>query len=74
MDEVAASERVLEAKLALIQTHGLTWTLGEEWNRVRRADEIAWRWHALEEAQAKRRKLRRRRWLRRVLTLGLWWR
>lgn len=74
MDQVAASERVLEAELALIQTHGLTLPPGEEWSRVRRSDEISWRWRALEQARTERRRLERRRWLRRVLTLGLWWR
>lgn len=74
LDQVAASERVLEAELALIQTHGLTLPTGEEWNRVRRSDEISWRWHALEQAWAELRRLERRCWLRRLLTLGLWWR
>ena len=66
-------ERVLELELAMLEEHGLT--LPPEKQALRgfgRRGQTTWRWTALADT---RRSLARRellRWVRRILTLGLW--
>ena len=74
IERLKASQRMLEIELTLIRKHGETWPPGKEWTRLKRGDELSWRWHTLDYVQARRRRFERRRWVRRVLTLGLWWR
>ena len=68
-------QRLLTLELAMMEQHGLT--LPPETQPLRgfgRRGQTAWRWEALRDtrkALARRMILRR---LRRVLTLGLWWR
>ena len=67
-------ERLLVLELAMLEEHGLT--LPPEKQALRgfgRRGQTSWRWTALADT---RRSLARRellRWVRRVLTLGLWW-
>ena len=68
-------QRLLTLELAIMEQHGLT--LPPETQPLRgfgRRGQTAWRWEALRDtrrAMARRKMLRR---LRRILTLGLWWR
>ena len=64
---LTTEERLLTLEMAMLEEHGLT--LPPETRALRgfgRRGQTSWRWKALR----KRRKLR---WVRRVLTLGLWW-
>ena len=65
--------RLLELELSMLEEHGLT--LPPETQALRgfaRRGQTSWRWTALAETRTalKRRKLLR--WVRRILTLGLW--
>ena len=68
-------ERLLVLELAMLEEYGLT--LPPETQPLRgfgRQGQTTWRWTALDDT---RRALGRRkllRWVRRALTLGLWWR
>ena len=72
---LTTEQRLLTLELAMMEQHGLT--LPPETQPLRgfgRRGQIAWRWEALRDtrkALARRKMLRR---LRRILTLGLWWR
>ena len=67
-------ERVLELEVALIVGHGLTLPPDKEPVRgIWRESRLNWRKRALGDARRERAKAERRRHLRRVLTLGLWW-
>lgn len=67
-----ASVRRWEPEIALLSDYGLTLPPeSEPLNPSRRDDHVRWRKDAL---RAARRKLTRARWLRRALTLGIWWR
>ena len=66
--------RLLELELSMLEEHELT--LPPETQALRgfaRRGQTRWRWTALAETRTalKRRKLLR--WVRRILTLGLWW-
>ena len=71
---LVAEERQLTLELAMLEEHGLT--LPPETQPLRgfgRKGQTSWRWMALHDT---RRALARRklwRWVRRVCTLGLWW-
>lgn len=73
LEWVRAAERRLQLELALIQDHRESVPPGEAWDDARRSREAAWRWDALEDRHRERRRLEIRRWVRRVVTLGLWW-
>ena len=69
---LTTQERLLTIELALLEEHGMT--LPPEAYPLRdfaRNGQINWRRSALSDT---RRALRRLRWVRRVLTFGLWWR
>ena len=71
---LAEKERLLVVELALLETHGMT--LPPEKRPLRGFDrdgQTTWRRKALFNTRRERAKQERRRWLRRVLTLGLWW-
>ncbi len=71
---LSTEQRLLTLELAMMEQHGLT--LPPETQPLRgfgRRGQTAWRWEALRDtrrAMARRKMLRR---LRRILTLGLWW-
>ena len=66
-------ERILEMELAMLEKHGLTlppepMPLTGHWRR----GQLSWRWTALYDTQRARVKRELLRWVRRILTLGLW--
>ena len=66
-------ERILELELAMLEKHGLTlppepMPLTGHWRRR----QLSWRWTALYDTQRARVKRELLRWVRRILTLGLW--
>ncbi|MYD98678.1 MAG: hypothetical protein F4X98_15015 [Gammaproteobacteria bacterium] len=70
-----AEARILALELAMLDEHGLT--LPPETQPLRgfaRKGQTTWRRTALQDTQRALVWERRRRWVRRVLTLGLWWR
>ena len=67
--------RILVLELTLLEEHGLT--LPPETQPLRgfaRKGQTGWRHSALHDTQRGLAWARRRRWVRRVLTFGLWWR
>ncbi len=71
---LAEKERLLVVELALLETHGMT--LPPEKRPLRGFDrdgQTIWRRKALFNTRRERAQQERRRWMRRVLTLGLWW-
>ena len=69
MNGLVAGERILEVELAMLEGHGLTLPLVGMW----RNEQTRWRHDALYDAQRARAKRQLLRWVRRLLTLGLWW-
>ncbi len=66
-------EGILELELAMLENHGLTLPpekqpLTGHWRR----GQLSWRWTVLYDTQRARAKRELLRWVRRVLTLGLW--
>ena len=66
-------ERILELELAMLEKHGLIlppepMPLTGHWRR----GQLSWRWTALYDTQRARVKRELLRWVRRILTLGLW--
>ena len=71
---LVAEERQLTLELAMLEEHGLT--LPPETQPLRgfgRKGQINWRWTALYDTQRALARRRLWRWVRRVCTLGLWW-
>ncbi len=71
---LAEKERLLVVELALLDTHGMT--LPPEKRPLRgfdRGGQTTWRRKALFNTRRERAQQERLRWLRRVLTLGIWW-
>ena len=71
---LVTAERLLMLELAMLEEHGLT--LPPEKQPLRgfgRRGQTSWRWKALADTRVALRKRRLLRWVRRVLTLGLWW-
>ena len=71
---LVTEERLLTLELAMLEEHGLT--LPPEKQPLRgfgRRGQTSWRWKALVDTRVALRKRRLLRWVRRVLTLGLWW-
>ncbi len=70
---LTTEERLLTLELAMLEDHGLT--LPPEKQPLRgfgRRGQITWRRTALGDTRRALRRRRRLRWLRRVLTLGMW--
>ena len=69
-----AWQRMRELELALIGEHELTLPPATyPWDRLDRRDELRRRQQSLADARAERRQALFWLWLRRVVTLGLWW-
>ena len=67
--------RLLTLEVSMMEKHELT--LPPETQPLRgfgRKDQIAWRWEALRDTRKALARRKMLRWVRRVLTLGLWWR
>ena len=74
VDRVKAGVRRWELEVTLLRDFRLTLPPETEpLDDDRRADHLRWRLDALEDAKRELRKAKRVRLLRRVLTLGLWW-
>lgn len=71
---LAAEERLLVLELAMLEEHGLT--LPPEKQPLQgfgRRGQTTHRWKALADTRVRLRRRKLLRWVRRVLTLGLWW-
>ena len=71
---LVAEERQLTLELAMLEEHGLT--LPPETQPLRgfgRKGQTSWRWTALHDTRRASARRRLWRWVRRVCTLGLWW-
>ena len=69
-----AEERMRELELEMIGERRLTLPPSTwPWDESRRRDEVWLRERALDRVRVERARAQVRRWLRRVLTLGLWW-
>ena len=70
---LVTEERLLMLELAMLEEHGLT--LPPEKQPLRgfgRRGQTSWRWKALADTRLALRRRKLLRWVRRVLTLGLW--
>ena len=66
-------ERLLTLELAMLEEHGLTLPPATQPVKgLARRDHTRWRWKALYNTQVSIRKRKLLRWLRRLLTVGLW--
>ena len=75
VDRARATVRRWELEVAMLEDFRLTLPPETEpLNASRREDHVRWRKEALAEARQELAKAKRLHWLRRVLTLGLWWR
>ena len=75
VDQAKASVRRWELEIALLGDFLLTLPPETEpLGASRREDHLRWRQEALVAARRKLAKATRMRWLRRALTLGIWWR
>ena len=69
-----AEERMRELEIAMIEEHKLTLPPARyPWDNFDRRDEVWSRRQTLARVRGERARAHLRRWLRRVLTLGLWW-
>ena len=69
-----AEERMRELEVALIGEHGLTLPPNvDPWDGLTLQNRLWGRRMELDRVRRERGRAQRRRWLRRVLTLGLWW-
>lgn len=69
-----AEERIRELELAMLEDHGLTLTPEREPLRgMWRDGQTQWRRKTLDRVRRERSKRERVRWVRRALTLGMWW-
>lgn len=74
LERLDAELRMRELELVLIGDHELTLPPAVyPWDRADRRSELWRRRQALADARAERRRALGRRWVRRFLTLGLWW-
>ena len=66
-------ERLLVLELAMFEEHGLTVPPAlQPVKGLARRDHTRWRWKALYRTQVAIRKRKLLRWIRRILTVGLW--
>ena len=71
---LTVEERLLIVELAMLEEHGLTLPPAREPVKgLARRDHTRWRWKALYRTQVAIRRRKILRWLRRLLTLGVWW-
>ena len=74
VDRARATVRRWELEVAMLEDFRLTLPPETEpLNASRREDHVRWRKEALAAARPELAKAKRLHWLRRVLTLGLWW-
>ncbi len=74
-EQAKRRERVMELEIALIGEHGLALPPNTEpLHPSERERYLGWRRRELNDLRGERRRATALRWLRRVLTLGLWWR
>ncbi|MXW26579.1 MAG: hypothetical protein F4Z77_09865 [Dehalococcoidia bacterium] len=74
LDKLDARQRMLELELRLVGDHELTLPpAAYPWDRADRRDEVWRRKQSIEDLQVERNRALMWRWVRRVLTLGLWW-
>ena len=67
-------ERLLVLELAMLEEHGLTLPPARQPVKgLARRDHTRWRWKALYRTQVAIRRRKLLRWLRRLLTLEVWW-
>ena len=67
-------EQLLTLELAMLEDHGLT--LPPETQPLRgfgRKGQTSWRWAALRDTRRALGRRKKLRWVRRILTVGLWW-
>ncbi len=75
LEQLDAERRVLELEVVLVEEHGLTLPPATyPWNRFERRDEVLRKRRVVANIRRVRRRPLMLRWLRRLLTLGLWWR
>ena len=75
LDQVKTRERIMALEIALIGEYALT--LPPDTYPIHPSERegyLRWRRRALADLQTERARRELRRWVRRVLTLGLWWR
>ena len=73
LDRTEVQEPMLELEIALVGEHELTLTPASfPWDQFDRRDKVWERTQDLKRVRAERNRALLRRWLRRVLTLGLW--
>ena len=73
LSKAVVEERMRELEIAMIGEHELTLPPATyPWDRFDRRDEVRRRTQALNRVRVERARAQLRRWLRRVLTLGLW--
>ena len=66
-------ERLRELEIALVGEHGLTMPPDTDpWDSLSRRTQVRWRTQTLERVRRERILAQIRRWVRRILTLGLW--
>lgn len=74
-EQAKRRERVMELEIALIGEHGLALPPNTEpLHPSERERYLGWRRRELDDLRGERRRATALRWLRRALTLGLWWR
>ena len=74
LDKLDARKRMVELEITIIADHELTLTPAVyPWDRADRRDEVWRRKQSLEDLRVERNRALLWRWVRRVLTLGLWW-
>ena len=74
LDKLDARRRMVELETAIIADHELTLPpVVYPWDRADRRDEVWRRKQSLADLRVERNRAVLRRWVRRVLTLGLWW-
>ena len=75
LDKLDARQRMVELEVRLVEDHELTLPPAVyPWDRADRRDEVWRRKQSLGDLQVERTRALLWRWVRRVLTLGLWWR
>ncbi len=74
LERAEATERVMSLEIALMEGHGLTLAPERDpYDGIKMSSELRWRRLEVAAARRERKRALRQRWLRRVLTLGLWW-
>lgn len=75
LDKLDASRRMVEVEVRLVEDHQLTLPpAAYPWDRADRRDEVWRRKQSLVDLRVERKRVVLWRWVRRSLTLGLWWR